>query len=47
MLCGDCVVFVGFNGVGKIMIIKMLIGEIVFDMGEVKYGINLDIVVFD
>lgn len=45
--CGDCVVFVGLNGVGKIIVIKMLLGQEVFDMGWVKLGINFEVVVFD
>lgn len=44
---GDRVAFVGPNGVGKTSVIKILLGELQPDKGEVKHGTNLDIAVFD
>ncbi len=44
---GDRVAFVGPNGVGKTTVLKMLLGEVQPDGGEVKLGTNLDIAVFD
>lgn len=44
---GDCVAFVGPNGVGKTTLIKMLLGEVEPDAGTVKHGTNLEIAVFD
>ena len=47
VLRGDRVAFVGPNGIGKTTLLKMLIGEVVPDAGEVKLGTNLEIAVFD
>jgi len=44
---GDRVAFVGPNGVGKTTLIKMLMGELEPDQGEVKLGTNLVPAVFD
>ncbi|SEO43980.1 ATP-binding cassette, subfamily F, uup [Salinihabitans flavidus] len=44
---GDRVAFVGPNGVGKTTLIKMLMGEIAPDAGEVKLGTNLEPAIFD
>ncbi len=44
---GECVAFVGPNGVGKTTLLKMLTGEIQPDAGTVSLGTNLDIAVFD
>ena len=47
VLRGDRVAFVGPNGIGKTTLLKMLIGEITPDAGEVRLGTNLEIAVFD
>ncbi|MCG3266324.1 ABC-F family ATP-binding cassette domain-containing protein [Yoonia sp. I 8.24] len=44
---GDRIAFVGPNGVGKTTLIKMLLGQVAPDEGNVKLGTNLDIAVFD
>ncbi|MEM8537157.1 MAG: ABC-F family ATP-binding cassette domain-containing protein, partial [Pseudomonadota bacterium] len=44
---GDRIAFVGPNGVGKTTLIKMLLGQVAPDAGQVKRGTNLDIAVFD
>ncbi|MEL0285979.1 MAG: ATP-binding cassette domain-containing protein, partial [Paracoccaceae bacterium] len=44
---GDRVAFVGPNGVGKTTVLKMLMGEVAPDQGEVKQGTNLVPAVFD
>ena len=44
---GDRIAFVGPNGVGKTTLIKMLLGQVEPDEGEIKLGTNLDIAVFD
>jgi len=44
---GDRIAFVGPNGVGKTTLIKMLLGQVQPDEGEVKLGTNLDIAIFD
>ena len=44
---GDRIAFVGPNGVGKTTLIKMLLGQVQPDRGEVKLGTNLEIAVFD
>ena len=44
---GDRVAFVGPNGVGKTTLLKMLMGEIAPDEGEVKHGTNLVPAIFD
>ncbi|WP_322892581.1 MULTISPECIES: ABC-F family ATP-binding cassette domain-containing protein [unclassified Yoonia] len=44
---GDRIAFVGPNGVGKTTLIKMLLGQVAPDAGEVKLGTKLDIAVFD
>ena len=44
---GDRVAFVGPNGVGKTTVLKMLMGEVAPDQGEVKQGTNLVPAIFD
>ncbi len=44
---GDRIAFVGPNGVGKTTLIKMLLGQVSPDEGEIKLGTKLDIAVFD
>ena len=44
---GDRVAFVGPNGVGKTTVLKMLLGEVAPDAGEVRLGTNLEVAVFD
>ncbi|KUJ80836.1 elongation factor 3 [Ruegeria marisrubri] len=44
---GDRVAFVGPNGVGKTTLLKMLLGEVAPDAGEVRLGTNLEVAVFD
>ncbi len=44
---GDRVAFVGPNGVGKTTLLKMLLGEVQPDEGQVKLGTNLEIALFD
>ncbi len=44
---GDRVAFVGPNGVGKTTLLRILMGEIAPDQGEVKHGTNLVPAVFD
>ena len=44
---GDRVAFVGPNGVGKTTVLKILMGEVAPDQGEVKQGTNLVPAVFD
>jgi len=47
VLRGDRVALVGPNGVGKTTLLKMLIGEVAPDAGEVVLGTNLELAVFD
>jgi ATP-binding cassette subfamily F protein uup len=44
---GDRIAFVGPKGVGKTTLLKMLLGEVTPDSGDVKLGTNLDVAVFD
>jgi ABC transport system ATP-binding/permease protein len=44
---GDRIGIVGENGVGKTTLIKMLIGELKPDAGQIRLGVNLDIAVLD
>ena len=44
---GDRVAIVGPNGVGKTTLVKILLGELAPDAGEVKLGTNLDIAYID
>ncbi|WP_368184113.1 ABC-F family ATP-binding cassette domain-containing protein [Aestuariibius sp. HNIBRBA575] len=44
---GDCIAFVGPNGVGKTTLINMLLGNVEPDSGTVKHGTNLNVAVFD
>ncbi|WP_456391310.1 ABC-F family ATP-binding cassette domain-containing protein [Profundibacter sp.] len=44
---GDCIGFVGPNGVGKTTLLNMLIGEIEPDSGTVTRGTNLEMALFD
>jgi ATP-binding cassette subfamily F protein uup len=44
---GDRIAFVGPNGVGKTTLIKMLLGEVEPDAGQIKLGTNLEVAVFD
>ena len=44
---GDRIAFVGPNGVGKTTLLKILIGEVQPDTGNVTLGTNLELAVFD
>lgn len=44
---GDRVAFVGPNGVGKTTLLKMLLGQVSPDKGNVKHGTGLEVAVFD
>ena len=47
ILRGDRVAVVGPNGVGKTTLVKMLLGDLAPDAGEVKLGANLEIAYID
>ena len=47
ILRGDRVAVVGPNGAGKTTLVKLLLGEIAADAGEVKLGTNLEIAYID
>lgn len=44
---GDCIGFVGPNGVGKTTLLNMLIGELEPDSGTITRGTNLEMALFD
>ncbi len=44
---GDCIGFVGPNGIGKTTLINMLIGHLEPDEGKLRHGVNLDIAILD
>ncbi len=44
---GDCIGFVGPNGVGKTTLLNMLIGEMEPDSGTITRGTNLEMALFD
>ncbi len=44
---GDKIALMGNNGVGKTTLLKMLLGELAPDSGQVKLGSNLQIAYFD
>ncbi len=44
---GDCIGFVGPNGVGKTTLLNMLLGTVEPDSGTITRGTNLDIALFD
>jgi len=44
---GDRIAIVGPNGAGKTTLVKLLLGQLAPDSGEVKLGVNLDIAYID
>jgi ATP-binding cassette subfamily F protein uup len=44
---GDKIALIGPNGCGKSSLIKLLLGDIAPDTGEIQRGVNLDIAYFD
>ena len=44
---GDCIAFVGPNGVGKTSLLKVLLGDSTPDTGTIKHGTSLEVAVFD
>jgi ATP-binding cassette subfamily F protein uup len=47
ILRGDRIAIVGPNGVGKTTLVKILLGELAPDTGEVKLGTNLEVAYID
>ncbi|UAA37143.1 ABC transporter ATP-binding protein [Paraneptunicella aestuarii] len=47
ILRGDRIALVGANGSGKTTLIRLLLGELTPDKGEIKRGTNLEIAYFD
>ena len=47
ILRGDRIAIVGPNGVGKTTLVKVLLGELAPDAGEVKLGTNLEVAYID
>lgn len=45
--CGDKIVLIGFNGCGKIMLLKLMFGQLQVDSGWIYVGIKLEVVYFD
>jgi ATP-binding cassette subfamily F protein uup len=44
---GDCVAIVGPNGAGKTTLLNLLTGKLAPDEGRVRFGTNVEMVVFD
>ena len=44
---GDKIAFIGNNGCGKSTLIKLLLGDLIPDSGEVIQGVNLEVAYFD
>jgi ATP-binding cassette subfamily F protein uup len=44
---GDRIGFIGANGTGKTTLLKILLGDLTPDEGEVKIGTNLELLYFD
>lgn len=47
LLAGDKIGVIGANGAGKTTFLKILLGELTPDSGEVKLGTNLQVIYFD
>lgn len=44
---GDKIGVVGANGCGKTTLVRLLLGELKPDSGEIRYGTNLEVIYFD
>lgn len=45
--CGDCIGLFGVNGIGKIILFKLLFGDLQLILGKIEVGIKLEVVYFD
>lgn len=45
--CGEKIVIVGCNGVGKLMLLKIILGKIKFLSGKISFGDFLEFVYFE
>lgn len=47
LICGDSVVLVGLNGIGKFILLKFIVNKLLLLNGDVFFGLNVFVGYYD